>query len=104
MEKNLLQETKILYAESLFGFNTRQGLVRLSCENSFDIQITPQEARAFAHSILEAAEAAQTDEFIVNWLEKRIGLKQDAEVVSVLADFRLVREKMREGEQINPRK
>lgn len=103
-EENETVDEGMLFAESIFGFHTRKGLVKLSYGITFEKLISPGEARKFALSILEAAEAAETDEFIVNWLEKRIGLKGDEGKVQLLIDFREVREKMRRDEEIESRK
>lgn len=80
----------MLYAESIFGRNLRQGLVKLSHGISWEITITPSEARMYALSILEAADAAESDEFIVTWLKRTIGATEEA-CVAVLRDFREMR-------------
>lgn len=54
------------------------------------IQISPKEARAIAYSILEAAEAAETDAFVVRFFRQRIGLEMP-EIAKILRDFRAAR-------------
>ena len=92
-----------LWAQSLFGAETRRGLVELSFEDSEGPHLigicSPTEARAFALSILEAAESAETDQLIMEWLSEAIGVKEDMAAVRVLADFRERREKHRKEEQ-----
>lgn len=101
-ETEIIEE--MLFAESLFGFKTRKGLVKLSHGITFEIQISPAEARAFAFSILEAAEAAETDELLATWVEKRVGVKDDAAKAALLMDFREIRDKIRRDEEIPDRK
>lgn len=60
-----------IWAQSIFGAESGKGLVELEVAGA-EITIAPTEARAFAYSILEAAEAAETDEFIMMWLEKSV--------------------------------
>ena len=90
-----------LWAQSMFGAETRKGLVELTYENdegpNFIGICTPDEARAFAYSIIEAAEAAETDQLIMEWLRERIGVKDDEAAVAVLKDFRDRREQYRKG-------
>lgn len=104
IEEKIEIEEAVLYAEGIFGAKERKGLVKLSYGITFEILITPAEAREYARCILECAEAAETDEFIVNWLEKRIGITGDQEKLAVLFDFRSVRQSMRDGEIVEPRK
>lgn len=66
---NFGNEEMQIWAQSIFGAESGKGLVELEVAGA-EITITPTEARAFAYSILEAAEAAETDEFIMMWLEK----------------------------------
>jgi uncharacterized protein YbaA (DUF1428 family) len=98
-----MAEEKTLWAKSLFGMNTRRGIVELSFGETI-VQCSSDEARSFALSVIEAAEAAETDEFIFHWLERRIGVKGDAEKASVLKDFREQREKHRAGEKVDERR
>lgn len=61
-------------------------------------KLTPAEARAHALRILEAADAAESDEFIVGWLlgGNHAGKKLVEDIqqaVMVLRDFRAFREK-----------
>lgn len=85
----------ILYAESIYGANTRKGLVKLSYGITFEIVCSPNEAREFALSVLEAAEAAESDELVMSWLRNRIGLKEVERGVEVLKDFRKMREQFK---------
>jgi hypothetical protein len=59
-------------------------------------QMTVAEARHHAMATLEAAEAAETDAFLVWFLEQRVGLEQGA-AAALLPEFRTWREKCRGG-------
>jgi hypothetical protein len=86
-----------LWATSIYGGKSRRGLVELSKQDEYGseriAQMTPAEARAVALSLLEAAEAAETDAIVMVWLQTRIktGLE---EAVRVLRDFRMLRDQL----------
>ena len=56
-------------------------------------QMTPDEARAHAYSILDAANAAETDAILVGFLREKVGLKEGTDIAAILNDFREIREK-----------
>ena len=85
------EETMTLWAEAIYGANTRKGLVKLNVKES-EIVISPDEARAFAMSIMECAEAAETDEFLMTWLSNVVGAQDDQKNVLLLREFRQWRE------------
>ncbi len=80
-----------LWAYSIFGAQLRKGLVKLVHDKNVIAMMTPAEARSWAMNILEAAEAAETDEFLMEVFKEKVGL-DDAHAVAVLADFRKHRE------------
>ena len=90
MSEDTLQSQDVC-VESLFGFHTRQPLVqmRLGVER---VQMSPQEAREIAASLLEAAECAQTDAFLFEFMGVRIGSTVEA-AAGVLKEFRAWRDK-----------
>ncbi len=96
-EKEFIEEG-ILFAESIFGHHTRRGMVRLSYGITFDVRISPEEARFFAMSVLEAAQAAETDEILMSWLHNTVGVKDDEKKGAILVDFRNIRTLMRRRE------
>jgi hypothetical protein len=59
-------------------------------------QLTPDEARALAIRIVEAAAAAEHDSLLVRWLQGRMGLEKDT-AIQALADLRELRNE-EEGE------
>lgn len=96
-EQDEIQEN-ILYAESIFGQRTKRGLVRLSHGITFELVISPEEARFFALSVLESAQAAETDEILMTWLGNTVGITDEKKRAQVLLDFRQIRIRMRETE------
>lgn len=103
MDKEQIEEG-ILYAESVFGRQTRQGLVRISHGITFEIIVSPEEARFFAMTVLEAAQAAETDEILMTWLAATCGVKDEQNLAAILADFRNIRVEMRKRELEEARK
>jgi hypothetical protein len=81
--------------EAMFGANERRGLVRIGYGITFDLQMSPLEARKIAFQILEAADAAETDEFVIAFLTTRVGVPLE-NAVPVLREFREMREAMRQ--------
>jgi hypothetical protein len=55
------------------------------------MQMSPDRARSVAHTLIEAAEAAEMDEVVVTFLQQRIGLSLE-QAAQVLNDFRKLRE------------
>lgn len=53
-------------------------------------QMTPEEARDHAHAMLEAAEAAEQDAFIYDWVQNRVGCGRE-QAAGLLVDFRRYR-------------
>lgn len=95
-----VEEQSVLWCEALYGNKTRKGLVRITYGLGFDLTIAPEEARDFALNLLSAAESADQDHFIMEWLEKRVGIPDLDKRAAALSDFRSVREQMRKGESI----
>jgi len=56
-------------------------------------QMTPDEARAHAYAILDAANAAETDAIMVAFLREKVGLKEGVDIGVILKDFREFRER-----------
>jgi hypothetical protein len=55
------------------------------------VQCTPMKAREIAQFILEAAEAAETDSFLYQFMKDKVGLDQE-QAGRVLVDFRAWRQ------------
>lgn len=58
-------------------------------------QMSPENARELAFNLLGAADAAESDSFLVWFLQDKLEVKDERAVVSVLIDFREYREKRR---------
>lgn len=76
---------------SIFGHNTRKGLVGLTVGDRKPSYMTPEEARSVAADLLQTATAAETDEVLMRWLTTRMGI-EDEQAVQVLRDLRHMRE------------
>jgi hypothetical protein len=55
-------------------------------------QFTPAEARQYAQQLSEAAEAAETDSFLMKFLREKVGAEELETRVQVLQEFRRYRE------------
>jgi len=85
--------------DSGYGHNTKTPFVTFSLANPSEsanptIQMTSAQARQQAHYILEAADAAESDGFLVEWLRDKADLN-DGQLGAMLAEFRLFREQHR---------
>jgi hypothetical protein len=86
-----------------FGHNTGQAFVTISMANpqevaSPTIQIATHQARRIAFQILEAADAAESDGFLVAWLRGSADLS-DGQLGSMLQMFRDWREQQRQRQE-----
>ncbi len=82
-----------------YGHATKEPFVTFSMANPSEsanptIQMTSAEARVQAQYILEAADAAESDGFIVEWLRGN-GDLSESQIGALLADFRAFRERQR---------
>jgi hypothetical protein len=91
---NFGTEEMAIWAKSIYGAESQKGLVEMDVAGA-EITVTPTEARAFAYSILEAAEAAETDNFIMDWFKDQGGVPDLETRMYILRDFRERREKYR---------
>lgn len=83
-----------LWAYSIFGHQTRKGLVKICRDKEVIAQMTPAEARDWAANVLQAAEAAETDEFLMEHFTNRLG--SESLGGRVLQDFREFRDRKQE--------
>jgi len=78
--------------------------VQLILGDKLIAQQSVQQAREHGLAILEAAEAAEQDAFLVYWAKTRIGVTEEA-AVGLLADFRAYRREQtgkRSGQEVIP--
>jgi|tagenome__1003787_1003787.scaffolds.fasta_scaffold20794040_2 hypothetical protein len=85
--------------ESGYGHNTRTPFVMFALANPTEsanpfVQVDTKQARALAYQILEAADAAESDGFLVEWLRRSDDI-DDRAMGNLLADFRAYRETLR---------
>lgn len=78
--------------EAISGVNQRgEGFIHIRVERNGKeaevVQCTPAKAREIAQFILEAAEAAETDSFLYQFMKDKVGLDQE-QAGRVLVDFR----------------
>jgi len=85
-------QDKIILVTSGYGGNTNKPFVMVEGED-FDqpIQFSPADARALAANLLRAAEAAESDAIIVNFLHGELELPME-KVAEVLVMFRKFRD------------
>lgn len=94
MEEMIDQLEDVFTVETIFGHETRKGIVRIGYGLTFDLQMSPKEARKIATDILEAADAAESDEFLVKFLMGTVGVPLEG-AAAVLQEFRAAREDFR---------
>lgn len=83
---------KVIHVESGYGHNTRQPFVEIKTDKLKEpLQLSPNEARDLAANLLQAAEAAEQDAFIVEFHSDFVdGSPEEKQVLgaSMLALFR----------------
>ena len=84
-----MEPTKIEIA-SLYGAQTKQGLVELSLDDK-KVQMTLDKAREVLGMLSSAIEAAVSDELLVKFLTTKIGLYEEAAARSLIS-FRELRQ------------
>lgn len=87
----------ILWADGGYGFKSREPFVNIHWKDVSE-QMDPQTARMFALSIMEAAEAAEQDGFMIEWLVQTVGM-DEAGMATLLTEFRGWRERRLKGER-----
>lgn len=92
------RKPKTLWATTIFGAQTKKGIVVLSLDDQELVQLEPDNAREFAQSVYRAAEAAEQDEFMYRFALQAIGGEREAALLLVeYRNFRALRA-AREGE------
>jgi hypothetical protein len=76
------------YVSAGFGGNTQQPFVQVLIEAAdFVTKMSPGEARGLALNLLECADAAESDAFLITFLRQRVAASDEA-IAQVLEDFR----------------
>src|SRR5688572_21904936 len=83
-------EGKRIEIESYVSHQDAKGYVKLAWGNESG-KLTPEEARLHAFKVMEAAEAADTDAFMMEWLVSNLGI-DFMKGLLVLREFRKFRE------------
>jgi hypothetical protein len=65
-----VSEAKSINVSSLVSNRTGEGRVHFDLDEKPFMQLGIDEARAFAHNVLAAAEAAETDALLLRWATK----------------------------------
>lgn len=86
--------TLVLWASSGYGVKTRKPFVTIHWKDVVE-QLSPADARRFALSIIEAAEAADQDAFLFEWVKQVTGI-DDAGATRLLIEYREWRAKHEE--------
>lgn len=96
---------KVLWHQS--GVNRAgEPFVQLIMGEEVIAQMSVEQARDHGHAIIESAEAAEQDAFIVDWVKVHMGLG-DAQAAGLLQDYRawrMVRTGKRSGMEVIPTK
>lgn len=88
-------EEIVFMVTSGFGHNTQRPFVQVLIEAAdWMTQMSPANARELAYNLLSAADAAESDGFLVIFLRHKIGLPDPA-ISKVLTDFRDYRDAQR---------
>jgi hypothetical protein len=82
---------KTLWVTSMYGFKTKEPLVVITMPGGEMLQMRTAEARSHALQVLECADAAESDAFVIEYLQAKVNLTEEAAAV-VLGDFRKWRE------------
>lgn len=83
----------VFHVTSNFGHRTQQPFVMMTVgEQEFTAQMSPEDARDLAHNLLACADAAESDGFLVGFLQETVGVKDMRAIATILVQFREYRE------------
>lgn len=87
--KMIEEEGIAIGISSGFGHNTQRPFVQILIERAdWMTQMSPAEARDLALNLLQAADGAESDGFLVTFLRERIGVEDMRTIASLLVEFR----------------
>ncbi len=97
----LIEEEGVVFeVSSGFGHNTQAPYVQVLIKRAdWMTQMSPADARRVAHNLLEAADAAESDGFLVGFFRKEIGIEDMRVIAGLLVQFREYREKQQGGSE-----
>ena len=88
---NEKQSDGMIWVTTLVSQRTGEAVVEFTWGDK-RAQLTCEEARKHALGVLECAEAAETDAFIVEFFHQELGMERD-KAIGILRSFRSFREK-----------
>lgn len=81
-----------------YGHNTQEPFVEMVIHAAdWSSQMSPDMARELGHNLLGAADAAESDAFLMGFLRDFVGVNEPAALAGVLCQFRDYREKLKGG-------
>lgn len=79
-----------------FGHNTQQPFVQMLIQRAdWMTQMSPDTARELAFKLLQAADGAESDGFLINFLRSRVGVEDMRTIATILVELREYREQRR---------
>lgn len=87
-------DDNMIRVESVYGAESHEALVEVSWGDRSGV-LSLDAARQLGRDLIEAASASETDAFLMDFLEKRVGVKDITQRAGVLMDFRKWRKEMR---------
>jgi hypothetical protein len=86
-----MAKTRRINIASGFGARTQLPFISLQLGDEFT-QMPPAQAREVGAHLLAAAEAAESDAFIMHWAQERLGVTRD-QATMLLCEYREFRER-----------
>lgn len=98
--ENVENDITVFEVTTGYGARTEKGYVQVLIHRAdFMTQMSPENARELAFNLLGAAEAADGDAFLMDFLKNRVGVESVEERAAVLVDLRTYRDQQRIAEE-----
>lgn len=81
-----MAKTRRIHVASGFGHKSQKPFVSLQLGDEF-VQMAPEQAREVGANLLAAAEACETDAFIMAWAQERLGVTRE-QAGMILCEYR----------------
>jgi hypothetical protein len=97
-------EQNTIAIASGFGMNSKQAFVTIALSSPVEtanpaVQLATHQARQIAMQILEAADAAESDGFVLEWLMTGTSGLSEGQAAALLNDFRAWRDRQRKRQE-----
>lgn len=79
-------EQVVIHTEAIYGARTKQALVKITLGKE-SIMMSTKDAKKLAYDLLDVAHAADSDAFLMDWMNDRLGVTQQQSGV-ILREFR----------------